>query len=129
MYTSVRACDTFKAYHRLARQYHPDKNPGADGEEKVSMPLVFALCTDVYNSMTCLSARLFHVNFALCIEKEASTRFNLSLKYGNFTCISSKSHFAWADICHLGFTFLVLKSKFLVILCYNDNYCRVCNCS
>lgn len=25
----------FQAYHRLARQYHPDKNPSRDVEEKV----------------------------------------------------------------------------------------------
>ena len=25
-----------QSYHRLAKQYHPDKNPGAEGEEKVN---------------------------------------------------------------------------------------------
>ena len=38
VYAFLCAFATPKAYHRLAKQYHPDKNPNPDVEEKVSLP-------------------------------------------------------------------------------------------
>ena len=52
MYVSVCAFDISKAYHRLAKQYHPDKNPSPDVEEKVSLRRDLASCTEVYNGVT-----------------------------------------------------------------------------
>ena len=55
------AADIKKSYHRLAVLHHPDKNPGADAEEKVIL-LIFRHCNALTQNLSS-RASLKHIRF------------------------------------------------------------------